>query len=939
MTTRPAIIIPPALKLLAKRKRWALWKWEKGKKGKLTKVPYQGHAPRKRASSTDPSTWCDLNTTMLAYTEGKCDGIGFMLSGGGVSAIDIDDCRDAETNELHPWATNQITRSNSYAEVTPSNEGIRIVGLGKGKELHRKFSRVPDADGVGCELYRRADRFITVTGRQIGGATKLARIDALLDETLAELERAKQAPKPKKRKQHDLDDIIKNGEGGHFDGHRASAIWYVINEMLRRERPADEIAAVLLDRSNRISEKVYEQSDPKAYVRKQIEDALAKRAEDPDVEITRLAQLTPLQYEQERKAAAEKLDVRASILDRLVQAERVRLGLDGDDDGKQGRAISYPEVEPWPEPVNGAELLDEIAEVIGGEKRHVVMAEVSHRVIATLWVVHTYLLDKFWITPRLAVRSPTKRCGKSTLFYVLKRLVFRPQPTENATPAALFRLIEGYRPTIFADEADTYKNNEDLRNIFDSGYHRDGCVVRCIGDDHEPRVFSTYAALAIALIGKLPDTVHDRSVVIDLKRRKRSEKIKQLRLDRAGHLDVLARKIARWVKDHAEKIGDADPEMPPEIYSREADKWCPLLAIADEAGGKWPELARTAAIQSHQAEEGDDGSQLELLLGDIRGTFPEKGTKVRDLFGVDQVIISSADLVKALIAIEGRPWAEMGKSRKPLTQNRLARMLKAPGLSIAPKNVGPEDARVRGYILADFKDAFDRYLEPVPEEQSTQSASEEASQPPIRPAPDEIRTSDISKPHSPDPGCADEKCEKANNDGLLGGCAVVKGGAGAKTRMRTKARRDEIKGTSSDPLYTGPLVEVPDLGPDQLDEHGAPVVAQDQRTVASVPFMLTQELKRRLRVCGYSDEQIARMTPQEAHNILGQLAPQPTTNGSADGDLTQQRRAELVAWRRKWIDDGEKVEDVDDAVRAIIREEVDNPSQVEIEFARVMAAS
>src|SRR5262249_46043695 len=158
-----------------------------------------------------------------------------------------------------------------------------------------------------------------------------------------------------------------------------------------------------------------------------------------------------------------------------------------------------------------------------------------------------------------------------------------------------------------------------------------------------------------------------------------------------------------------------------------------------------------------------------LLLGDIRSSFADKGTKVQDMFGADQVIISSAELVKALVAVEGRPWAEMGESRKPLTQNGLARMLNQPGLRIAPNNVGPKDARVRGYILADFKDAFDRYLAP-----------EGASQPPTRPQLDEMGTSDDSKVHTANSGCAVEKCEKPNNDGLVGGCAVAKAVSGEK---------------------------------------------------------------------------------------------------------------------------------------------------------------
>jgi hypothetical protein len=258
----------------------------------------------------------------------------------------------------------------------------------------------------------------------------------------------------------------------------------------------------------------------------------------------------------------------------------------------------------------------------------------------------------------------------------------------------------------------------------------------------------------IALIGALPDTLHDRAVTVDLKRRLPSEKVEPFRPDRADHLGVLARKAARWAKDNADRIGAADPAMPAGIINRAADNWRPLLAIADEAGGEWPERARKAAEAAHIAAADDAESRLELLLGDIRDALRDKAE------------MPSADLVKALVELEGRPWAELGKSRKPLTQNGLARRLRP--LGIAPQKIGPEKGRVSGYVCAHFEEAFGRYL-----------SSEGDSQPDIRTECDEIRTSDNSQPDSPDPACPFAKCEKSNNDVLLSGCPVVKRGAGA----------------------------------------------------------------------------------------------------------------------------------------------------------------
>jgi hypothetical protein len=431
-------------------------------------------------------------------------------------------------------------------------------------------------------------------------------------------------------------------------------------------------------------------------------------ATDTDIEITRLAKLTAVQYEHERKGAAEKLNVRASILDRLVAAERTRLGLDGADDDKQGRAISFPEPELWPEPVDGAALLNAMAARI---RSHVVMSNTSSHV-AALWVLHSWLINCFVISPRLCIRSATKGCGKTLMADVLGRLVRRPLRTLSTTPAATFRVVEGWQPTLLIDEADTFLNdNEGLRGILD-GNRKGDTVLRTVGDDFEVRAFATYAAVVIALIGTLPDTLHDRSVVIDLKRRLPKEKITPFRFDRAGHLDVLVRMAARWAIDNAERIATIDPKMPKGVINREADNWRPLVAIAVTAGGRrWPVRVSKAATAAHAGTiEGDAASALEMLLVDIRDTFAtDKAMKVRDMFGAEQIEIASAVLVKVLVGLDGRPWPEMGRDRKPLTQNRLARMLDP--LKIKPGNVGPKEARVRGYRLDQFTEAFDRYLE------------------------------------------------------------------------------------------------------------------------------------------------------------------------------------------------------------------------------------
>jgi putative DNA primase/helicase len=403
-------------------------------------------------------------------------------------------------------------------------------------------------------------------------------------------------------------------------------------------------------------------------------------------EIGRLAKLAPLEYERQRKEAAERLDVRTSILDRLVAAERFKFA----DNRKQGRALSLAEPQPWPQAVNGADLLNQLSASI---RRHVVMHDHAADT-AALWAVHTYLVDCFGISPRLAITSPEKRCGKTTALDVLSRLVSRPLPTANASAAAIFRVIELQRPTLLIDEADTFlPENEELRGILNSGHRQGGSVVRTVGEEFEPRSFSTYAPCAIALIGKLPSTVADRSVSIELRRRRPDEAMEPFRFDRMEHLDQLARKAVRWAADNAKLLRAADPEMPAGVFNRVADNWRPLLAIADRAAGEWPMRARQAIQRAGDGEQ----SIGELLLADIHAIFAKRD--------VDR--LPSADLIESLIAIEERPWAEW-KAGKPISANGLARLLAR--FAISPETIRVSDRTPKGYQRTQFEDAFRRYL-------------------------------------------------------------------------------------------------------------------------------------------------------------------------------------------------------------------------------------
>lgn len=363
-------------------------------------------------------------------------------------------------------------------------------------------------------------------------------------------------------------------------------------------------------------------------------------------------------------------------------------------DREQGRALTFEDPLPWPTPVGGAEILGALKRAL---RRFVVLGEPALNSLA-LWVLHSYVFDVAWITPRLAITSPEKRCGKTLVLTLLRYLVSKPLMTANASPAAVFRCVESIRPTLLIDEADTFlRGKDELRGILNSGHQRDGCVLRTVGEDHEPRAFSTFSPCAIAMIGQLPDTLADRAIAVPMVRKKPSESVERLRMDRLGPFEELRRQASRWASDSREELARADPEVPAELNDRAADNWRALLAIADAAGDDWPAQARQAALATTSAKGEDDLSARARLLEDLRAVFERRDT--------DKLF--SRDLVAELVQMEDRPWPEW-KAGKPLTVRQLARLLQ-------PFNVKPRHLRIcettgRGYWLDDFRDVFERYL-------------------------------------------------------------------------------------------------------------------------------------------------------------------------------------------------------------------------------------
>lgn len=354
--------------------------------------------------------------------------------------------------------------------------------------------------------------------------------------------------------------------------------------------------------------------------------------------------------------------------------------------------------EPWPEPVSGSKLLDDLRSLF---TRYLVLPRGGAEA-AALWTVFTHAHDAFSISPILGVTAPQKGSGKTTLLTVLGAVVRRPLSVSNISSAGVFRVTHRYGATLLIDEADTFLDvgEGSLRGVLNSGHQRHGAQtvrMRRRQGDYEPEVFSTWAPKAIAMIGDLPATLADRAVSIRMLRAKASEHVKHLRLDRLTELEPFRRRASTWAANNLETLKNHDPILPDGLVNRPADNWRPLLGIADIAGGDWPGLARGAAVQLTRELRSRDLSEQVILLSDLRSLFHSTG-KTR---------LTSREIVDSLARRDDRPWSEWHYG-KPMTQAQLARLLSP--FEIRPKMLA---AGQRGYELRVCEDIFERYLPPL----------------------------------------------------------------------------------------------------------------------------------------------------------------------------------------------------------------------------------
>ena len=240
--------------------------------------------------------------------------------------------------------------------------------------------------------------------------------------------------------------------------------------------------------------------------------------------------------------------------------------------------------------------------------------------------MHTWVADYADFTPYIYLHSPVMRCGKTQVHRIVEPLVKNPLRTCNISESALFREIADSHPTLLWDEVDSIfgsrkasEANENKRALLNAGYERGIRAIRMerSAGGFKKISYDPFCPKILAGIGRLPDTIVDRSIPILIHRRLKTQPCQKYRRQDRAAAKPIHDALEAWSKDSdlLKTLRENQPQMPEWMTDRQEDIWEPLLAIADAVGGNVPELARDAArvLCDNDDELGYGATQLAAI--------------------------------------------------------------------------------------------------------------------------------------------------------------------------------------------------------------------------------------------------------------------------------------------------------------------------------------
>jgi hypothetical protein len=326
-------------------------------------------------------------------------------------------------------------------------------------------------------------------------------------------------------------------------------------------------------------------------------------------------------------------------------------------------------------------------------RRHIYVAPEECTAIA-LWILHAWVFRRFTHSPRLALISPVRGCGKTTTIALIEQLAPSSWRADDVSAASIYR--QHPLPIFLLDEFDqaNLRNNSTLKAVLHSGWGDGGSISRHI--DGRPRQFKVFTPVAMAAIGahSLSLPLLDRSIVINMHTPPPDVQIERLE-QLSPQFTVTRKLILKWAQ--TVQLNPA-PDMAG-LTLRPADNWRAIFSIADSlsAGAE----ARAAALKLKANRTDVDPGVA--LLRDIRSVLQQRGA--------DR--IASLELVTALHELNDY-WADWDDNRpgRKLTPADLGRLLRAFHIrskSIWPSQRATNSRSRKGYTRDQFEDAWRRY--------------------------------------------------------------------------------------------------------------------------------------------------------------------------------------------------------------------------------------
>lgn len=379
-------------------------------------------------------------------------------------------------------------------------------------------------------------------------------------------------------------------------------------------------------------------------------------------------------------------------------------------------------------PEDGAALLNDVRAWLA---RYIGVVREDDLDLLTLWAAHTWLVEVTYTTPRLEITSPVHESGKTTVLEHLFRLCLDPVQMSNlSSPALITRMLAERPRTVLIDEADRALNpkNEGIGEVIavlNSGYKVGATrptLVPHKEDGWRAQELPTYSPVVMAGNNpQLPDDTRSRCIPVHLAPSDEVEESDWESLDSQAR--ELGARLGKWSRSALE-AARAMPTLPDVVKGRSKERWRPLKRVAVAAGGDWPGVADHLAVEDVQRieTEKDEGIMQErphiALLKHLAAIWP-----------AGETFVESKELLEKLVWTYPEMWGEESTFDKPLTHQRMGRMLSR---NFGLQSVRPHTHQPRGYSRGKLDPLWSRMGIPLPEKADKPAEPAEPDSPRIQ---------------------------------------------------------------------------------------------------------------------------------------------------------------------------------------------------------------